>query len=164
MAKWRKFVVIVIVVVVVFNPNMWGRNTEPRQMRITFGTQPKTTLSGIITEMERPCERLFRGLLFMLMKKIIIIIIFVVVIIIIFIIIIMLLEAIVSTSFYQIIFILLLNFNFWWQPHHPMHGRPLRLLCSLKMLLKPHQKIQKGDPSPGEEEFTSEGSDLIWSP
>ena len=33
---------------------MGNSNTEPRQMRISFGTQLKTTLTGLITEMERP--------------------------------------------------------------------------------------------------------------
>jgi len=108
MAKWHKFVVIVVVVVV-FKSNMWHSDTEPQQMPITVGTQLRTTLSGLITEIERPCAMLFRGLMLMLMTKIIIIIIFVVVIIIIVIIIIVvvviiliiitLVQAIVSTSF-----------------------------------------------------------------
>jgi len=112
MAKWHKFVVIVVVVaVVVFKSNMWHSDTEPQQMPITFGTKLRTTLSGLIIEMERPCAMLFRGLMLMLMTKIIIIIIFAVVIIIIIIVIIIivvvviimiiitLVQAIVSTSF-----------------------------------------------------------------
>ena len=66
-------------------------------MRITFVSQLKITVSRLVTEMDRPCELLFRGPLFMLMTKIRIIIIFVVVIIII--ILIMLRQAIVSRSF-----------------------------------------------------------------
>jgi len=112
MAKWHKFVVIVVVVaVVVFKSNMWHSDTEPQQMPITFGTKLRTTLSGLIIEMERPCAMLFRGLMLMLMTKIIIIIIFIVVVIIIIVIIIIiivvviimiiitLVQAIVSKSF-----------------------------------------------------------------
>ena len=69
-------------------------------MRITFVSQLKITVSRLVAEMDRPCELLFGGPLFMLLTKIRIIIIFVVVIIIIIIIIIiMLLQAIVSRSF-----------------------------------------------------------------
>ena len=138
---------------VVFKPSVLNSNTENRQMRINFVTQLKTTLSRLVTEMKRPCEMLFQGLLFMLMTKITIIIIFVMAIIIIIIIIItMLLQAIVSTSFTK------LSVLIYFDDSHPI---PCRANLFAKNSIKTSPKINRGVlPSPlGKKEFISEGKE-----